>query len=823
MATPRSRALRALPLAVAVPLAVPPATGAAAPAAPHTIVRSTYGIDSITAVVAGGRGVAAWSGALRGADIVSAEHRAGTALWPAAVPVSSAPSGGAWGPQVASNAAGDTVAAWMVVDGTSLTIEAARRTGVGTWSALPRLAAIADASSMARADLPRTPLAVDVTPDGTALVAYGTPDGTVTALRLAPGAAAWDAPVVVRGPVAGRPAPDPADLALAAGPDGTATLLWTETAADTTRSIGEATWNGVAWSPPSSLPSAVGGYYPDVDVTAAGEVIAAWTTTDGNFAATRPAGGAWSAATRVGGGYLPEIAVGANRVAVTWGSAGKGVALRDAAGGAWSPSVAPVAPMAAAFDRGDRLVVAGRLPSGVLAWSRRGVNGAWAPARVASRQADLHGASGAAIVPSAAGPLATLYWSGNVRQGRLGMRAGGTVVQGLDISSTTGDVVGSRSVLRLTERPFTVGAYGAVRLHPRFTRYAGGVAVRIQTRRGGRWHTTVGDRADVDGFVAFRVGGPGRIQVRLAYGPGFRRTTNAVSVTVRRTALPRVVAGWSPSAIAASGRDLWVLSGTRTGAHAELRLLDAATGRLRRGPVRVGLNPSSLSLAETGGPVLLDRFGADSRRLDPSLPGLIGAPVTLDAGGCTIAACAPITLTTAGSTLTPSRSVGFTLAPVSGPDGRVWGLGPGQDDEGGGTGATVVESLDGAPPVTRDAHGFRGYHGGFSAELIAVDGGLWFRGAQGATLWVGADGPGVAKGVFQSVRGAGRCVWGLAGNVGAVREIVRLREGGTANAPRIPLRGVSVDDKPPFTVAARTAWVIGLGDQTLVRVPLPAC
>ncbi len=828
MAVP-CRALRVLPLSL-VPLLALSAAAGAVPATPQTILRSTYGIDGPLAVTAGNGAVTAWSGGLRGASVSSTEHRAGTALWPGPVSIVSGVDGGVWGTRLATNAAGDTLAVWMVAtsagDTTNVTIEGARRTGARTWNALPRVATIADAASMYRADLPRTPLDIAVTPDGTALVAFGTPDGSVTALRLAPGAAAWDAPVTVRGAVAGRLAPDPADLALAEAPDGTATLLWTETAPDATRSIGIATWSAGTWSPPASVPGSAGGYYPDVEVTPGGETIAAWTTPGGNWVATRPAGGGWSPTVRAGGGYSPEIAVGANRVAITWPSAGRGVALRNAPGGAWASSRAPVAPLAAAFDRGDRLLVAGRLNSGVLVWTRQTEAGAWGIARIASRQRDLIGVWGAAIAPSPAGPLATLIWAGNVREGRLGMPRGGAVLQGIDITATTGDPVGS-GTLRLPSAPSTVSAYAVLSLAPRFTRYAGPTPVRIQTRRGGRWHTVAGDTADTGTAVEMRVGGPGRLQVRLAYGPGFRRITNAVAVTVMPTALRRAVAGWRPWAIAVSGRDLWVLSQTKRGAPKELRLLEATTGRLRRGPVRIGGGPFFVaSLVETGGPVLIDQQEAGRRVLDAARPGLLGPPATVDPGGCTAAGCTPIRVTAAGVTIAASRSVGYQTAPLRGADGRVWGFGPGTSDEGGGYSAPVLESPGGGPPVARDAQGLLGYHGGHVADALAVDGGLWFRGALRSVLWVGTTGPGVAKGEFAAITGTGRCVWGLTS--GPRPALVRLRQGAAPNGTPIPLSGVTGPllenwAGPILAVAPRTGWVISTAEQTLVKIPLPAC
>jgi len=820
MSVPR-HALRVLPLALA-PLMAMSAPAGAAPAAPHTIVRSTYGIDGPLAVTAGDRAVTVSSGGPRGASVASAEHRAGTALWPAAVSIASGLDGGVWGTRVATNATGDTLAVWMVAGGsggsTTITIEGARRTGPRAWHTLPRLATITDAASMYRMDLPRTPLALAVAPDGSAHVAYGTPDGAVTALRLAPGAAAWDAPVTVRGPVAGRLAPDPADLALATAPDGTATLLWSENAPDGTRSIGFATLSAAGWSPPAPLPGALGGYHPDVDITPGGEVIAAWTTTGGNRVATRPAGGGWTADVRVGGGSSPEIAVGNGRVAITWGSSGTGVALRDAPGGAWVASRAPVEPLAAAFGRGDRLLVAGRLRSGVLAWARQTDAGAWGPARIASRQQDLIRVTAAAIAPASAGPLATLIWSGNVLEGRLGMPSGGTVLQGLDLRPDTGDAVGTAAALRLPTGSATVNAYAVLSLYPRFTRYAGPTPVRIQTRRGGRWHAVAAASADVDRVLRVRVGGPGRVQVRLVYGPGFRTATNAVLVRVRATALRRVVAGWYPQAVAAVGNDLWVLSANRAGTGMELRLLSGATGRLRRGPVRVATEPGAAELVHTGRRALLrDISGGRLRALDHARPGLIGGDATITAGSCE-PTCTSTRLTVSGVDALPDRLVagGGTL---TGPDGTVWGFIPGPapvDSEGD---AIVVNGAAGTAPIQRGAVGPMSAHGGRSGTAIAAATGLWVRNAENGVSWTARDGSPVSKGSALAIAGTGACVWAAVGT----NRLVRLRAGAEANGPTVRLGGAFLSGETPLTVAPRAAWVIAPFEQTLIRVPLPAC
>ncbi len=308
--------------------------------------------------------------------------------------------------------------------------------------------------------------------------------------------------------------------------------------------------------------------------------------------------------------------------------------------------------------------------------------------------------------------------------------------------------------------------------------------------------------------AVIRVLRPGRVRARLAYGPGFRRVTNVVALRVARPGRQRVVAGWGPLSITADGRDLWVVSSTRRDT-SELRLLDARTGRLRRGPVTVAPPGTSAALVETGGRVLLQLGASEYRMLDHARPGLLGPPATPASGACA-ATCTPATVTGAGPPELPSRTSFAVAAPVSGPDGRIWGLArdPATLEEEA-PGALLLEAAEGAAPVVRGAVGPMSAHGGFVGEVVAVPGGAWVRNAFGAVTWFGAAGPGAPKGTFSVLAGRGPCVWGLAGDGSGTPRLVRLGQGDVTNGPAAGLGKVFLGgDFAQVAVSDRTAWAI---------------
>ncbi len=530
----------------------------------------------------------------------------------------------------------------------------------------------------------------------------------------------------------------------------------------------------------------------------------------------------------MGNGFAPQLHVGARATALTWPS-GPGVAIRAAGATTWQATRAPLTPQGATFARDGSLVVAGVTAGAVVAWSRLGQGDArWSALRIESSPTHVFNPKVVGMAPSPAGPLATMLWTASVRIGHLGMPAGGAALQYAELSPTSGIPPGATPRLRLPSAPITTPANAVVTLSPTFGRYTGPTPVQVQIRRGTTWRRLVTLTAENEQAVHFRLTRPGTGQLRLAYGPRFRLATNAVRVRVLRTRLLRIVAGWRPKAVSAVGRDLWVLSGTRA-MRSELRLLDARTGRLRRGPIRIAVNPYLLEFVNTGARVLLRQVSSGALRvLDPGSSGLMGAGAALTGGSCDATACTPMTLTIGTSIEHPSRSVGYVLEPVTGPDGRVWGVVPQGGTTASDAGSRLVEGRTTGPPVDHGPVGsLSGDHA--TGTLVAVDGGVWARDAGSAVSWFGAAGPGVGKGTFAVLAGRGRCVAGLSTDVSNPR-VVRLGEGATPNGPGVNLGGTYIEDPvdagnapPVFTVGSGTGWVIGFNEQTLIRVPVPTC
>jgi hypothetical protein len=431
-------------------------------------------------------------------------------------------------------------------------------------------------------------------------------------------------------------------------------------------------------------------------------------------------------------------------------------------------------------------------------------------------------------VPAPRGPLATLLWTASVPPGRLGLARGGVTLQYAELSPTSGTPSGTTPRLSLPHRPVSTPANAVVSLSPTFVRYTGPARVQVQVRRGRGWQRVATLTADNERSLLFRLTQPETTEVRLAYGPRFRLTTNAVRVRVVPTRLRRVIAGWRPKDVSALDRDLWVLSGTRARL-AELYLLDASSGRLRRGPVRIGVNPYYYELVNTGARVLLRSTSGTLRVLDPGSPGLIGPATTLTPGTCDAAACSPVRLTVGNLSEPVTQALRDLAGPVIGPDGRVWGIvaNPSAPD-----GARLVEGRTGAPPADRGsvAPWVGGAHDRETGDLLAVDGGIWVRNAQSRVFWFGATGPGILKARFSVLAGQGRCAWGLATSGGGNGRVVRIGEGGAPNGAGVSLGPAYLLDPaggggtpPVFTAGSGAAWVIASSEQTLIRVPIQRC
>ncbi len=817
--------LAGLVAATAVVAAAPALAGAVA----GTVTTSRFGIDQVAVGQADRLTVAAWAGGRGLASVLAAEHRLGTAAWTRPVVVGTG-SGDVLELDLATNPQGDAVAVWGTPGPTQgkARLQAARRRRDGTWSRPSVLSEFGYVSL----NFPRLPVQtadVEIAPDGRALVVYEWDDGTVLSRSLAPGREVWDAPQIIRAaPPSGLP--EISDVALALSPDGRAVALWQQGSGPLgNRSLGVAERTGGGWSGPATLPGSEGGYYPAVARAGNGETIAAWTAPSlFNWVATRGPAGVWSAPSRVGTGFAPRLHVDARTIAISWPS-GPDVAVRAAGATTWQVTRARVTPQAATVARDGSVVVAGVTPGGVVAWSRlRRGEVRWSALRIESNTRDVSNAQVAGIAPASTGPLATVLWRASVRPGRLGMPTGGSALQYAELSPTSGTRAGATPRLSLPPAPITTPANAVVWLYPTFQRYTGPTRVRVQIRYGSApWRPLATLTAENEQALLVRLTRPGTGRLRMAYGPGFRLTTNSVRVRVLRTRLQRIVAGWSPKAVSAVGRDLWVLSGTRA-RRSELRLVDARTGRLRRGPVRIKVDPYQLELVNTGARVLLQTSSGTLRVLDSGSPRLVGATAVLKDGSCTAAGCTPMILTVGASSEYPSRSVGYVLAPVTGPDRRVWGTVADTGTTYGVAASRLVEGRETGPPVD---HGRIGplFEGHSTGTLVAVDGGVWVRDALSRVSWFGATGAGVGKGTFAVLAGRGHCVSGISERRGNSR-VVRLGEGGSPNGRGVSLGQTYLQDPvdagntpPPLTVGSGTAWVVAFIEQTLVRVPVPGC
>jgi hypothetical protein len=278
------------------------------------------------------------------------------------------PGGGAEEPQLAVNANGDAVAVWYQFDGINDVIEAASLPAGGTWSAPQRL-------SMPGGDCYGPHVAIDA--NGAATVVWyryngGVPPGIVQAATRSAGGV-WTMPQSLstapqdssEPQVASDPRGDvtavwssfngstdvieaatlPAGggwssaYQLSTGGDadapqvaidgqGTATAVWEWDSSDGLSALVQAATQaaGGNWSVPAAISLAgQDAGEPQIAADAAGDVAAVWYRFNGLAdvieAATRPAGGSWSASEQLSGGdaYQPQIALWASgKAAAVW-------------------------------------------------------------------------------------------------------------------------------------------------------------------------------------------------------------------------------------------------------------------------------------------------------------------------------------------------------------------------------------------------------------------------------------------------------------------------------------------------------------------------
>jgi hypothetical protein len=201
---------------------------------------------------------------------------------------------------------GRVTAAWVEIDAGQYTVQAAVGSPGGPWST-PK-----DLSAPGQAGLgPR----VAVAPDGTATVVWYRSDGANLVIQAAshPVGGAWSSPQTIS--QSGRDSQGPR---LAVAPNGTATAVWWRFDGANQVIQTASRPEGGAWSPPATL-SGPGedGLFPVVAVAPDGTATAIWERSDGAHyiaqAASRPAGGAWSAPADLS---LPGADANGPRVAV---------------------------------------------------------------------------------------------------------------------------------------------------------------------------------------------------------------------------------------------------------------------------------------------------------------------------------------------------------------------------------------------------------------------------------------------------------------------------------------------------------------------------
>lgn len=260
--------------------------------APQTLP-TVLGIEPQVGIDAAGDAVVTWMENPGYEWVIdTATHPAG-GPWSAATALST-PGGSATEPQVAVNAAGDAVVTWQRLDsGNHPIAEAANRPAGGEWSG-PQ--AISPAAQQASAPQ----VAIDA--EGGAVAAWiqydGMPVIDVATLSLA---GSWSAPELVSAPTV---AAQSLDVSL--DPAGDAIVAWDNAAGSQAIEVTERSAGGGPWSAPEAISASEGeGFlspqFPKLAQDENGDAVAVWPQYEiaaSNYVtltATRPAGGAWSA------------------------------------------------------------------------------------------------------------------------------------------------------------------------------------------------------------------------------------------------------------------------------------------------------------------------------------------------------------------------------------------------------------------------------------------------------------------------------------------------------------------------------------------------
>lgn len=218
------------------------------------------------------RTIAVWVQEIGGIAVLRESRRGATGAWSAPTSVSAASEAVADGVELAVDAAGNAVAAWVAPLGGVPTVRAARFVVAGgAWSA---------ATSVGAAGRSPHALRVALNQAGTvAFVAFRGFDGAndlLRAARLDAIAGTWSTPVDVS-----QPGQNVSDLDIAVDEAGRAVAVWSRFDG-TRRTIQTARHTG-AWSTPANRTAGVDTGEARIDTDAAGNAVAVWTVADGSI------------------------------------------------------------------------------------------------------------------------------------------------------------------------------------------------------------------------------------------------------------------------------------------------------------------------------------------------------------------------------------------------------------------------------------------------------------------------------------------------------------------------------------------------------------
>ncbi len=675
---------------------------------------------------------------------------------------------------------------------------------------------------------------VAVTDDGTAIVAGVILDGRAGVWERSPRASIWTLSRFGER-AAGMPAR--AWLGLAVSAAGRASILWTAPVVAGTQQLRFAERGPRGWA--LTEPPARGRNVAYPVLASDRRTVAAWYVVGRGVFASEHSSGVWSTPRRLGTGVVPQAAAHGSRVAVAWstGDSGEatGVAVQSSGSARWVTAKAlSLSRARLAVGPGGAVVVGTGAQSGAVGWSAL-LPGAsrWTSIRYLSQPADFSSIALTRLAaPAASGALGTALWVGGVRPGRLGLRRDGSALQFADLKVKSGNDGAGAARLSLEGTAKQVPVRALAQLVVQFNHYTGPVTGTVQHRRFGRWQSLTTVHLDQNRPVRLRFGTAGLERLRVAYGPkGARHFTRAVQIRVVRTGQRRVVAGYAPTSIAAIGNDLWVVSSTETG-RGELRLLDAETGRLRRGPVAVA---SGAALTRYDTTVLLDgvvptaglvpkedAMILTSGSIASGRPRLTGGRGHIDFGFNAPGGRPARFVVNGRSVPLRGRQAG---AYALGPD-AAWSFQPAPDEQqpadGDTIGAVAVHDLSTLAVVAvSPTIGAFGGHAGRNSDLIAVKGAAWERNADNAVRRVSLDGSLVdaGGGHFTALELDGSDVWGLNGDALVPSIQLLPAAGGPSTHPSVSVGQTSLDPLQ-LAIGRTTGWVIANQEQTLVAVRL---